>query len=58
MIGAFAMALRQGQFLTAAHDNMASGPVQNTILDIPATFRENGRPNPSKDDNLQLSFIL
>jgi hypothetical protein len=27
-------------------------------LDTSATFRENGRPNPTKDNKLQLSFIL
>jgi hypothetical protein len=34
------------------------GSIRNTILDICATFRENGRPSPTKDNDLQLSFIL
>ena len=37
---------------------MASGTIRNTISDISSTFRENGRPNPTKDEDLQLSFIL
>ncbi len=58
IIGAFAVALRQGQFLGPSHDTLAVGTIQNTISDICATFRENGQPNPTKDDDLQLSFIL
>jgi hypothetical protein len=58
IIGAFAMAVRQGRFSTKAHDTLASGSVRNTISDISATFRENGRQNPTKDNDLQLSFIL
>jgi hypothetical protein len=58
IIGAFAMTLREGRFSSAAHDTLASGTIQNTILDISATFRKNGQPNPTKDGDLQLSFIL
>ena len=52
------MALREEWFSLAAHDTLASGTIQNTILDISATFRKNGQPNPTKDNDLQLSFIL
>jgi hypothetical protein len=52
------MALRQGWFLGPAHDTLALGTIQNTISDISATFRENNWPNPTKDNDLQLSFIL
>jgi hypothetical protein len=58
IIGAFAMALRGGQFSSAAHDTLALGTIWNTISDISATFRENGQTNPTKDNDLQLSFIL
>ena len=58
IIGAFAMALRQGQFLGPAYDTLALGTIQNTTSDISLTFRENGQPNLTKDNNLQLSFIL
>jgi hypothetical protein len=58
IIGAFAMALRKGQFLGQSHDTLAVGTIQNTISEICATFRENGQPNPTKDNDLQLSFIL
>jgi hypothetical protein len=58
IIGAYAMALREGQFSLAAHDTLALGTIWNRILDISATFRENGQPNPTKDNDLQLRFIL
>jgi hypothetical protein len=58
IFGAFVIAVRQGRFSTKAHDTLALGTVRNTILDISATFRENDRQNPTKDDDLQLSFIL
>jgi hypothetical protein len=45
-------------FLSAAHDKLALGTIGNSISDISATFRENWQPNPTKDINLQLSFIL
>ena len=58
IIGAFAMALRQGRYSGKAHDTLATGTIRNSISDISSTFRENGRPNPTKDDDLQLSFLL
>ncbi len=58
IFGAFALALRDRRFSRASHDTLAVGTIRNSILDVCATFRENGRPNPTKDDNLQLSFLL
>jgi hypothetical protein len=58
IIGAFAMALQKGWFSSAAHDTLALGTIWNTILNKSATFRKNGWPNPTKDNNLQLSCIL
>ncbi len=58
IIGAFVMALRKGCFLSGSHDKLALGTIRNSISDISTTFRENGQPNPTKDNNLQLSFIL
>jgi hypothetical protein len=52
------MALREGRFLGPSHNTLAVGTIQNSISDVCATFRENGRPNPTKDDDLQLSFLL
>jgi hypothetical protein len=58
IIGAFAKALWEGRFSSTAHDTLALGKIQNTISDISATCRENGQPNPTNNNNLQLSFIL
>jgi len=44
------MALREGRFLLAAHDKLASGTIRNSISDISATFRENGRKKDKKND--------
>jgi hypothetical protein len=52
------MALRQGWYLGKAHDTLASGTIKNTISDISSTFQEAGQPNPTKVNDLQLSFIL
>ncbi len=58
IIGAFAMALCEGRFLGLSHNTLAVGTIRNSISDVCATFRENGQPNPTKDDDLQLSFLL
>ena len=50
------MALRQGPFWGPAHSTLALGTIRNTISWI--YLWENGQPNPTKDDDLQLSFIL
>jgi hypothetical protein len=57
IIGSFAMAVRQGRFSTNAYDTLALGTVWKYHPDISATG-ENGQQNPTKDNDLQLSFIL
>jgi hypothetical protein len=59
LICAFATAIKEGHFLRDAFKkNLAAGTVKNTISSIFLTFREHGRPNPSKDKDLQSSFLL
>jgi hypothetical protein len=58
IIGTFAVALQQGQFLTKAHGTLALGTMKKNISDLSTTFRDNSSPNPTKDNNLQHSFIL
>ena len=55
---AFAMAMREGRFSGPAYDRLAKGTVRDTMSYVCSTFRENGRPNPTKDSDLQPSFIL
>ena len=58
LIGAFAMALREGRFSGPAYDSLATGTITNTISSVAQTFRENGRRNPSLDDDRKLSILL
>ena len=58
IIGCFAMAMREGRFSHKSHGTLACGTVRNTISSVSQTFREHGRPNPTKDEDLQLSFLL
>jgi len=52
------MAMRQGRFSGPSPDRLAKGTISNTISNVCSTFREKGRPNPSKDKDLQPSFLL
>ncbi len=58
IICAFATAVREGRFSSNAFKTLAAGTVRNTILSVCSTFREQGRPNPSKDEDLQSCFLL
>jgi hypothetical protein len=58
IICAFATAVRNGQFSSNTFETLAAGTVRNTISSVCSTFRENGRPNPSKDEDLQSCFLL
>jgi hypothetical protein len=48
----------KGNFLGPSHNTLAVGTIRNSISDVCATFRGNGQPNPTKDNDLQLSFLL
>jgi hypothetical protein len=58
LIGAFAMALREGRFSGSAYDSLATGTITNTISSVAQTFQENGRRNPSLDDDRKHSVLL
>ena len=55
---AFAVAMRQARFSGPSYERLAEGTIQNSLSDICSTFRKNGRPNPTKDDDMQLRFVL
>jgi hypothetical protein len=57
-MGAFAMALREGRFSKRTHAPLAEGTIRNTILFVASTFRDNDRPNPTKDDDGELGRLL
>ena len=58
LMGAFAMALRGGRFSGPAYDSLAEGTIRSTILYVAQTFRENDRPNPTKDEDGELGRLL
>jgi hypothetical protein len=58
LICAFATAIRDGRFSSNAFKTLAARTVRNTISSVCSTFREHGRPNPSKDKDLQSCFLL
>jgi hypothetical protein len=55
---AFAMAMREARFSGPTYDKLAEGTIRGTISNVCSTFRDNGRLNPTKDDDGQLSFLL
>jgi len=58
LMGAFALAMREGRFSSQAYDTLAEATIRNTISFVSSTFRENERPNPTKDDDGQLGRLL
>ena len=52
------MALREGRFSRSAHDTLAESTIRNTISFVGTTFRQNGHPNPTLDEDRQLSMLL
>ena len=49
IMGAFAVALRQGQFSRAADAPLAHSTVGDTLNLVAATFPDNGRDDPKQD---------
>ena len=58
LIGAFAMAVREGRFSGKAYETLAEGSVRNTISHVAQTFRDNDRSNPTKDEDGELGRLL
>jgi hypothetical protein len=58
LIGAFALALREGQFSGPAYDKLAESRVTGTLQYVCVTFRKNGYPNLFLDEDARSGFIL
>ena len=60
MLGAFAMAVREGRFSRTRerHEALAEGTVRGTISHVVQAFRTAGRQNPTKDEDHELSILL
>ena len=58
LLGGFATALRQGRFSPKPHGTLVESTVRNTIAHVAQTFRENNRPDPTKDEDGQPGRFL
>jgi hypothetical protein len=58
IVGAFALALWEGWFSGPAYDRLVESTISGTVSYVCATFRENGFPNPSLDDDARTGFLL
>ena len=58
MLGAFAMAVREGQFLRDCHEVLVEGTVRGAVSHVVQAFHTAGRQNPTKDDDHKLSILL
>jgi hypothetical protein len=58
IVGAFAMAVRQGQFLRQGDGPLAKSTVSNTINAVAAAFKDNGQEDPHKDAERNVSRLL
>ena len=58
IMGAFAVAIREGQFLRQSDAPLAKTTVSNTVNAVAATFRENGREDPHRDAERHVGRLL
>ena len=58
MLGAFAMAVREGQFSQDCHKVLVEGTVRGAVSHVVQTFWAAGQQNPTKDDDRELSILL
>ena len=58
MLGAFAMAVREGRFLLDRHEVLVEGTVRVAVSQVVQAFWTAGRQNPTKDDDHKLSILL
>jgi hypothetical protein len=58
IIGAFGHSLREGRYSRGPPNTMAASSIKGTINNVVAAFRREGRPNPTRDSDGQLAWIL
>ena len=58
IMGAFAVAIREGRFSRRNDDPLAQKSVANTLNFVAATFREHGREDPKKDVDNNVARLL
>ena len=58
LMGAFAMDMREGQFSRRSHGPLAESLIRGAISFVSLFFRDNDRPNPTKDEDGDLRSVL
>ena len=58
IMGAFAVAIREGRFLRQSDAPLAKKSVSNTVNAVAATFRENRREDPHRDAERHVGRLL
>jgi hypothetical protein len=58
MLGAFAMAVREGGFSQDFHEVLVEGTVRGAVSHVVQTFRAAERQNPTKDNDRELNIHL
>jgi hypothetical protein len=58
MLGAFAMAVKEGRFSRDCHEVLVEGTVRGAVSHVVQTFWAAGRQNTTKDNYRELSILL
>jgi len=58
IVGAFSVALREGRFSRSAHETLAESTIRGAVSYVASTFRDNDRPNPTRDADGELGRLL
>jgi hypothetical protein len=58
LLGAFAMAVREGRFSRDRDETLVEGTVRGAVSHVVQAFRSAGRQNPTKDEDHELSILL
>jgi hypothetical protein len=58
MLGAFAMAVKEGRFSWDCHEVLVEGTVRGAVSHVVQTFRAAGRQNTTKDNDRELNILL
>jgi hypothetical protein len=58
LMGAFAVAMREGRFSKRSDGPLAEGTIRGDVSYVASTFRDSDRPNPTKDDDDELGRLL
>jgi hypothetical protein len=58
IVGAFSIALRKDRFSRPPHETLAESTIRGAVSYVASTFRDNDRPNPTRDEDGELGRLL